>query len=255
MYKVALFASYKPGIEVAKFLQKKNDIEVTMLYLTGRDEVNDKKIAGLLDLNKKKIFYGKTSYENKKNIDFFKKNNIDCLITVFWPWILNENIYKLAKKTINFHPSLLPFYRGWYPHVHNIIEKTQSGVTLHELNKEADSGKIWVQKKVVSKPTDNAKDLYIRLQVEIVKLFKKNWDKIKNDKIVPFEQGTKKSKFKSKKDVEQYDHIDLNKKILTEDLINILRARSFGNRSFAYFSKGGKKVYINLTLRESSYVE
>ena len=36
-----------------------------MLYLTGRDEVNDKKIAGLLDLNKKKIFYGKTSYENK----------------------------------------------------------------------------------------------------------------------------------------------------------------------------------------------
>ena len=55
MYKVALFASYKPGIEVAKFLQK-NDIEVTMLYLTGRDEVNDKKIAGLLDLNKKKYF-------------------------------------------------------------------------------------------------------------------------------------------------------------------------------------------------------
>ena len=38
------------------------------------------------------------------------------------------------------------------------------------------------------------KDLYIRLQVEIVKLFKKNWDKIKNNKIVPFEQGTKKSK-------------------------------------------------------------
>ena len=109
--------------------------------------------------------------------------------------------------------------------------------------------------KVNSKPTDNAKDLYKRLQVEIVKLFKKNWDKIKNNKIINFEQEQKKSKYKSKKDVEQYDRIDLNKKILTEDLINILRARSFGKKSFAYFSKGGKKVYVNLTLRESSYVE
>ena len=62
-------------------------------------------------------------------------------------------------------------------------------------------------KKRYSKPTDNAKDLYKRLQVEIVKLFKKNWDKIKNDKIVPFEQDLKKVNCKSKK-VEQYDRID-----------------------------------------------
>ena len=48
MYKVVLFASYKPGIEVAKFLEKQNDLEVAMLYLTGRDEINDKKIASFL---------------------------------------------------------------------------------------------------------------------------------------------------------------------------------------------------------------
>ena len=93
------------------------------------------------------------------------------------------------------------------------------------MNKEADSGKIWVQKKVVSKPTDNAKDLYIRLQVEIVKLFKKNWDKIKNNKIIPFEQEHKKVNLKAKKDVEQYDRIDLNKKILTEDLIIYIKSK------------------------------
>ena len=64
MYKVALFANHKPGMEVANFLKKQNDLEVAMLYLTGEDEFNDKKIASSLDLNKK-IFYGKTSYENK----------------------------------------------------------------------------------------------------------------------------------------------------------------------------------------------
>ena len=145
MYKIALFASHKPGREVLKFLKKQKGIKIVMLYLSGKDKINDKKIASLSDINKKNIFYGKKSYENIQHVNLFKNNNIDCLITVFWPWLLNKNIYSLSKKTINFHPSLLPSYKGWYPHVHNIIEKTQSGVTLHELTDEADSGKIWAQ--------------------------------------------------------------------------------------------------------------
>ena len=154
-----------------------------MLYLSGKDNISDKKIASISGLNKKRVFYGRKSYETNKHINFFKKNDIDCLITVFWPWIIRKNIYGLAKKTINFHPSLLPNYKGWYPHVHNLIENTQSGVTLHELEETPDSGNIWVQKKVSSEPTDDAKDLYKRLQIEIVNLFKKNWKKIKNDEI------------------------------------------------------------------------
>ena len=97
-------------------------------------------------------------------------------------------------------------------------------------------------------PTDNAKDLYKRLQLEIVKLFKKNWKKIKNDKIKPFKQRKRYSSFKKKEDVNKYDHIDLNKKVIIKDFINVLRARSFGKKSFAYFEEEGKKVYINLTL-------
>ena len=154
MYKVALFASHEPGIEIIKFLKKQKDLEIALLYLSGINKKIDKKITNLSEINPKKIFFNKESYENKRHINFFKNENIDCLITVFWPWILNKNIYGLAKKTINFHPSLLPSYRGWYPHVHNIIEKTQSGVTLHELDEEADTGKIWVQKKVNAKITD-----------------------------------------------------------------------------------------------------
>ena len=250
MYKIALFASYKPGIEVAKFLKKQKGLEIECLYLTGKDPINDKKIASLSQLNKNKIFYKRESYENEKHINFFKRKKIDCLITVFWPWIINKKLYGLAKKTINFHPSLLPSYRGWYPHVYNLIENTQSGVTLHELDEKADTGKIWVQKKVNSKPTDDAKDLYKRLQSEIVKLFKKNWENIKNDKILSFEQIKVNNSFKNKKDVSQYDCIDLNKKTSAENLINILRARTFGNKSYAYFNKDGKKVFINLTLNK-----
>ena len=86
------------------------------------------------------------------------------------------------------------------------------------------------------------------MQLEIIKLFKKNWKKIKNDKIKPFQQRKKNSSFKKKEDVNKYDFIDLNKKIIAKDFINILRARSFGNKSFAYFKDDGKKIYINLKL-------
>ena len=77
---------------------------------------------------------------------------------------------------------------------------------------------------------------------------RKNWKKIKNDQIKPFKQIKRYSSFKKKEDVNKYDHIDLNKKVIIKDFINILRARSFGKKSFAYFEDEGKKVYINLTL-------
>ena len=248
MYKIALFASHKPGLEIIKFLSKQKNLEIAVLYLTGHERDLDKKMINLSGIKCKKILYGRQSYENDKHISFFKKLNINCIITVYWPWILPKKLYSLSEKTINFHPSLLPSYRGWYPHVHNIIDKTQCGVTLHELNEGADTGKIWIQKKVECTATDNAKDLYKRLQLEIVKLFKKNWKKIKNDQIKPYNQRKKNSSFKKKADVNKYDHIDLNKKVVTKDFINILRARSFGNKSFAYFKEEGKKVYINLKL-------
>ena len=248
MYKVALFASHEPGLEILKFLKEQNNLKICNLYLTGKNKKIDKKLRTLSGLHNNNIFIEKSSYENEKHYKLFKKSNIDCLITVFWPWIISRKLFSHSKKTINFHPSFLPSYRGWYPHVHNIIDKTQSGVTLHELDDTADSGRIWIQKKIKTETTDNAKDLYDRLQKEIVKLFKENWDKIRNNKIKPFNQSNINTSFKTKKDVQKYDFIETDKKFAAKDLINILRARNFGDKSYAYFVENGRKVFIKLSL-------
>ncbi len=248
MYKIALFASHYPGLEVLKFLKEQSNLDIHYLYLTGIDKEIDTRLKKISGLNNKKIFVDKYSYENETHYNLFKNSNIDCLITVFWPWLISRKLFSYAKKTINFHPSLLPSYRGWYPHVHNIIDKTQSGVTLHELDENADTGKIWFQKKIRPKCTDNAKDLYDRLQKEIVELFKKNWDKIRNDEVEPYKQSNKNASFKTKRDASKYDLIELDKKVITKDLINILRARTFGDKSYAYFKEKGKKVFIKLSL-------
>ena len=59
MYKVALFASHKPGLEVIKFLSKQKNLEISVLYLTGHEKGLDKKMTDLAGIKYKKIFYGR----------------------------------------------------------------------------------------------------------------------------------------------------------------------------------------------------
>mgnify|MGYP001381565212 CR=1 FL=1 len=178
--RVALCVNKNIGLKITQFLKNNEDTEICLLYLTGENKTHDSKIIKLSGVKNKNIFRGNEIYKTEKHINFFRKKKIDFLITVYWPWILQESFFQLAKQTINFHPSLLPMNRGWYPHVHNIIRNTRSGVTLHQISKKADEGKIWCQKEVKVNCTDTAKNLYDRLLRNIESLFKSNWNKIKN---------------------------------------------------------------------------
>jgi hypothetical protein len=50
--------------------------------------------------------------------------------------------------------------------------------------------------------------------------------------------------------VSRIDEIDLERMYRAEDLINILRARTFPPYGGAYFRHNGKKIYLNLELSE-----
>ena len=47
MYKVALFASHEPVLEVLKFLKEQNNLKICNLYLTGKNKQIDKKLKSL----------------------------------------------------------------------------------------------------------------------------------------------------------------------------------------------------------------
>ncbi|MBU0579731.1 MAG: hypothetical protein KKA19_01025, partial [Candidatus Margulisbacteria bacterium] len=235
MVKIALFANGPVGVEVAKFLVKSGDV-IEKLYLHEKEkQANAQEIIKAAKISRKKVFLAKDVL-SKQNIAAFKKVNIDFIITVYWAYLLKPIIYQQAKKgTLNFHPALLPINRGWYPHVHSLIDGTPFGVTLHVLEETADTGPIWVQKQVFPEATDTAGDVYAKLQKEIIHLFKKNWLKIKNGEIKPIKQDETKALYRKKLDIKALDKIDLEKTYKAKELINILRARSFNNKGFAYF--------------------
>jgi len=251
--RIALFANHTPGLEVATFLAERsqNDL-VCALYVTGEHPEIDQRIIDTLNLEDKNVFIGHKKILQLEHIEWFKNQKFDVIICVYWPWLLESDIYTSADKTINFHPALLPVNRGWFPHVHSLIDGSKTGVTLHMIEEKADTGPIWAQHEVAIKPTDTAKEIYNRLQREIVDLFIAKWDKIKNNELDAIPQDESKANYHAKNEIYDLDFIELTKDYSAKDLINRIRARSFGKVGFAFYEENGEKVFLNLSLSESS---
>lgn len=79
--------------------------------------------------------------------------------------MLPELVWKMPHKgTFNLHASLLPKYRGAAPINWAIINgEEESGVTTFFIEKEIDTGKIILQKRIDISPEENAGSLHDRL--------------------------------------------------------------------------------------------
>ena len=254
MARIALLANAQPGIDVTRFLVSQKNDKIVALYVCNKDKECDRQIIRTSNLSKDKIFAAEV-LGKEDHVEWLGQINIDVLIAVYWPYLLKESVFGQAKKTINFHPALLPVNRGWYPHVHSIIDGTPTGVTLHVIDKNADTGPIWVQKEVPLKIADTSKSIYLKLQNEIVKLFKENWIVIRDGLVEPKAQIENNATYHAKKEINDLDEISLAKKYSALDIINKLRARSFGDRGYAYFEFEGKRIYVNIRLSESCFMK
>ena len=87
--------------------------------------------------------------------------NPDLIIVGTWQEKISAQTFNIPTiATINVHPSLLPKYRGPNPYMQAILHGEEySGVTLHLMNENYDSGPILKQKKVLIQDTDTSKDL------------------------------------------------------------------------------------------------
>lgn len=252
--KIALFASGTAGLSVARLLQQNLEDEVSLLVLADQNPILDAQIEAVFPVGARPtIFRGDLRSNPSAVIEIISNSHIDSLITVYWPYILPEIVFENLEITVNFHPALLPANRGWYPHVHNILNGTAAGVTLHELSREADTGAIWAQKEVEVFSWDTAGDLHARLQQEIIKLFEAVWPKIRAKEVIPTVQNENLATYNSKKALDNIDLIDLNETISVGNFINFLRARTFGPNGYAYFfDSNGNKVHIKIELQRKT---
>lgn len=120
----------------------------------------------------------------KNGIAFLKTENInsvvvaekireikpDLIISAHLRKILKKEIFSLAAKgAINIHPSLLPKYRGLSPQHQAIMHgDSESGVTVHFIEADVDTGDIILQKKF----TIEKGDYILQVQSKMLTIYK-----------------------------------------------------------------------------------
>lgn len=115
----------------------------------------------------------------------------DLVISAHLRKILHKEIFSQASKgAINVHPSLLPKYRGLSPQHQAILHgDEESGVTIHYIDEDVDTGEIIIQKKFpVSKDEyiiqvqSKMLDIYKEIVVEALNLIEnKSFKPVKQD--------------------------------------------------------------------------
>ena len=144
--------------------------------------------------------------QTQKKIDLNTAKKFNSIISFGYKHIINQNIIdNLKYPIINLHISFLPYNRGAHPNFWSFAENTPSGITIHEVDSDIDTGKIIYQKQIDFELLKNKQTLtfsktYNVLKDEIENLFLDNIDDIINQEINSTKQIGKGS-YHNKKDL------------------------------------------------------
>ncbi len=90
----------------------------------------------------------------------------DLLITAAYGQFVPTKVLKTFKKCVNVHGSLLPFRRGGAPIQRSIIEgDTKTGVTIMEMVKKMDAGRMYAKEELTILDSDNQDTVFKKLSI------------------------------------------------------------------------------------------
>lgn len=102
-----------------------------------------------------------------ETLDFLKSKSADCFVVASYGKILPQDLLNIPTHgSINFHPSLLPKYRGASPIQYALKNgETETGVTIIQMDSGMDTGDILEQKHFQIDPEDNYETLETKLTI------------------------------------------------------------------------------------------
>jgi len=163
MKNIVLFASGSgSNVEnIVQYFQDKPSVTIAMVLTNKRD-------AKVLDrcnrLNISSLCFNKIAFQETDCIlDLLISTQPDLIVLAGFLWKIPEKFIKtFPNRIINIHPALLPKYggKGMYGmKVHEAVKmnnETETGITIHYVNKNYDEGAIIKQVKTEISPNDDA---------------------------------------------------------------------------------------------------
>lgn len=160
--RIAIFASGS-GSNAQKIMEhfkKHTDAEVAIV-LTNNPEAYVLQRADNFEIPTH-IFDKHEFYETDDVVDLLKNLNIDLLVLAGFLWLVPDTLLaNYPKRILNIHPALLPKYggKGMYgDRVHKEVLASgdeESGISIHYVNEEFDSGEIIYQARFKIEKNDD----------------------------------------------------------------------------------------------------
>jgi methionyl-tRNA formyltransferase len=185
---------------------------------------------------------------DKNFLNQLQSFNADVFVVVAFR-MLPESVWNMPPLgTFNLHASLLPKYRGAAPINFAIINgEKETGVTTFKIQKEIDTGKIALQKKITIDEKDTAGTLHDKLMIigadvmlETLNLLEKNQLELKpqNDSEASY----------APKITKEFCKINWNN--TAENIYNFIRGLSPYPAAYTYFEINQKKLYCKILWAE-----
>jgi len=162
-------------------------------------------------------------------------SSADIVISVMYENIISVEVVK-SKKCYNFHPGILPEYKGsgilsWVL----INGENKFGITLHIIDKGVDTGDIIEIREFLISKEDTAFSLYKKTEKMIFKMFKNWYNDLLLEDFIATPQKKNKGNYYLKKDLQK-----------AKNLTKFIKAFHFpGKEPVYYVNNKGKKIYLN----------
>ncbi len=170
MRNIAIFASGTGtnAENIIKYFSNRNTAKVSLVLSNNRQALVLKRAAAL---DVRTVFFERNEfYVTGKVLRYLSLYKIDLVVLAGFLWLVPENIIeKYEGRIVNIHPALLPAYggKGMYgENVHKAVlgnNESESGISVHYVNKIYDDGAIIFQARCKVEPSDTVESLATRV--------------------------------------------------------------------------------------------
>lgn len=244
--KIVYFAGGKREKTLLRILTSK-DFKITHLILAKNESYKERYIniarkfgIILIQTDKKEL--------TKK----IRGINADIFLSVGFRYILPKEAFVRPKFAVNVHPTLLPKYRGAYSGNYILINnEKESGITVHFIAENADTGDIILQKSFPLSIFDSAQSLARKTYSLEPSVVMRALKELRQGTYKITKQKYYKS-MKLKKRTPEDSRIDPNKPIIKQ--YNLIRA-SHAKKYPAFFYINKSKVILTLKREKKPWRE
>lgn len=252
--RVLLFGNGEVASDIARELRRAGDTIVGLVRHPNERARNAEELERAAGVGPDAVVDAST-LRSSDTLDRLRAAGAEIGVAAYFGYILSEELLAIPMRgVVNVHPGLLPFNRGAFPNVWSILDRTPAGVTVHWMDRGVDTGPIIAQRPVTVEVVDTGETLYRKLESEARDLFRETWPAIRAGTSASREQPEGGTVHRSG-DVNAVDRIDLDRRYMARDLIDLLRARTFPPHRGAYFEEGGRRIYLRLELEAEEVVE